>query len=286
MSCEFLPEDGGRLVSLKSKAAGREYIWINERTKNLKRYYGANYDNLMAGGVEEAFPTGYEDGFEGNAIPFFGEIWPIAWEVTKQEKDYISMLCYSSIFPVIIHKTYSLNGPDLECHYSIKNLSNSPIPLMFGVHPSIAVKKGDRINIAPGDYRIGLSEGMPDGCEAGKSFTWPVCGKENLSVVPEIDKEDRCMEFSTDKLNRGFFSLEDDSENLNIRFDEKVFTALSLWYIWGGWRGHRCLMFEFYTGYPFKLSEAVKKESIPYLKAKDSFETSVIYKLSRPVNTV
>ena len=102
IKAEILPDDGGRLVSLVDKSSGREYIWTNPRTKNLLRTYGANYDNLSAGGIEEAFPTGYPDNHNGDELPFFGEIWSVGWEYSPSENSrngwHLHTQC--SIYPI------------------------------------------------------------------------------------------------------------------------------------------------------------------------------------------
>ena len=85
LKAEIFPHDGGRIVSLIDKSSGREFIWTNPRTNNLTRTYGANYDNLSAGGIEEAFPTGYPDNYNGDELPFFGEIWTVGWDFSPSE---------------------------------------------------------------------------------------------------------------------------------------------------------------------------------------------------------
>ena len=52
-----LPDDGGRMVRLFDMLAQCELLWQNPRTSRVRRYYGCCYDDMSAGGVEEAFPT-------------------------------------------------------------------------------------------------------------------------------------------------------------------------------------------------------------------------------------
>ena len=279
LRCEFLPSDGGRLVSLLDKLHGDELIWNNPRTCDLPRYYGANYDNMSAGGVEEAFPTGLADVFQGDDIPFFGEVWSIPWKA-QHDAMQLQMECYSAIYPVRITKCYTLEENRLICSYILSNLADRDLPFLFGVHPSLSVKPGDTVLLDRTSFHVGVADNMGAEITMGQHFTWPMAGSQDLSDFFKKHEKNACMEFRTYELQTGFLGVKKKSGiELHIAFDQRIFPALSVWLIGGGWRGHECLMAEFFTGYPFVLSQAHESGFCPTLSAGSQLKTTVTYTL-------
>jgi len=279
IKAKILPGDGGRLVSLIDKTNGREYIWTNHRTEKLTRTHGANYDNLSAGGIEEAFPTGYPDVFEGDELPFFGEIWPIAWEYSPSKKPGGGWLLwtYCSIYPVKVSKEWYFDEGALVCEYRLTNLSGKRLPYLFGVHPSLGICPGDTLELPQGMYRAGAM--YPSHLIPEKEFAWPLAGARDLGVAPGADSCE-FVQVYTPKTEKGQIVLHtDENRSLHIDYDAAYFKSLSVWMIYGGWRGHRCLMCEFFTGWPLKLSEAHARGECAYLEPRGNAETAVKYGL-------
>ena len=281
----ILPGDGGRIVSFIHKPSGRDFIWTNARTSALTRVYGANYDNLSAGGIEEAFPTGYADNYNGDEFPFFGEVWPIAWDYTKI-KDGFRLEAYCSIYAVKLCKQWILADNGLICEYELKNLCNAKLPYLFGVHPSLRVLPGDRLGLPEGEYETGPM--FPEGVVRTGKFVWPkvrsgshISGNRDLSV-PAGENTCEYMNINTLNSDNGNIHLkaEDEGVVLRIRYDAGYFTSLGAWLIYGGWRGHRCVMLEFFTGWPLKLSESVDTGKCVYLNPKETMGTRVSYEIS------
>ena len=277
LQCTFLPSDGGRLVSLIDKLSGRDYIWTNKRTENTLRYYGANYDDLGAGGVEEAFPTGLEDEAHCDKLPFFGELWSVPWRICKQTVDMLEMECYSSIYPMKLTKTYRLEVNTLSCSYTLANEGPVEIPYLLGIHPSIRVRGNDPLRLPTGKYHVGTAVNVPH--VLNSTFSWPFLNGRDLSKICEGNSSGECLEFRSNSVSEGCIELINGSKAFFVEFDPAFFPALSCWLIYGGWRGHYCVMVEFFSGWPFKLSEAITNEKYAKIDAYDIQCTTVIYRV-------
>jgi len=274
------PDDGGRLVELTDKSNNRNFIWTNKRTKIFKRYYGANYDNLSAGGVEEAFPSVFPEQIDDNDFPFFGEIWSAPWKADNANRESVTLSCYSSIYPVAVQKTWSIEGQKCICRYKLINEGYLPILSLFGVHPSFAVMPEDKLIMPDGRYILGVVKPEQCGLNVNDAFDWPaVSGRDLSNFRPNIETME-CIQFHTANMVDGSIRLiGKDEHSLHLTFDHKFFTSTCVWQIFGGWRGHYTVMLEFFTGWPLKLSEAISASNCLTIAPMQSVETQVTYKI-------
>ena len=257
-----LPYDGGRIVSLYDKKYGFEQIWTNQRTQNLTRYYAANYDDLSASGIEEAFPTVQPCVYEGVELPFFGEVWSAPWEyelLTFGHAVAIRLWCSSSVFPAKITKTFMLeqDSTTLTTEYIVENIGPGAFPYIFGVHPSVCITEDTQILVPQGRYKTGFL--YPPSLTQEKTFDWPCLEKMDLSHAYTFSNN-LCVNFYTESVQQGSYGFFHKSRGcgMEIRSSPEDFPCLSLWLIYGGWRGHYCVMSEAFTCWPAVLTEAIK----------------------------
>ena len=119
-----LPEDGGRIVSLFDRTAGCELLWENPRTSRARRYYGCCYDDMSAGGVEEAFPTVEACRHIRTELPPFGEVWTLAWQAA-QEDHCLALETQSLVWPATLQKTITLDGACMRVDRKSTRLNSS-----------------------------------------------------------------------------------------------------------------------------------------------------------------
>ena len=285
ISAQVQPWDGGRVTSLYDRRKQHEHIWTNPRTRHLSRTYAANYDDLSASGIEEAFPTVGSCRVAGATLPFFGEVWSVPWDYRIlsciDDEIVLELSCYSSIYPARVTKTLRMqaNSPDLTTDYEIINLGADIFPFVFGVHPSICLSPGAAIDLPEGEYRVEFLH--PSDQETARIFQWPNYGAIDLSKSGRPD-DNRCFNFLTEKVNRGIYRFTDaGSEScLAIEFDHSYFPCLSIWLIYGGWRGYYCAMTEFFTSWPAALDKAQKAGLSKTLSPGEKARTSVKYSIS------
>lgn len=282
----IIPSDGGRITGIIDKASSRNFIWTNDRTAARLRVYGANYDDLSAGGIEEAFPTGLPSTYRGDPIPFFGEVWAVPWQYEIMENSnetiILKLECYCSIYPVRVTKYIKLKKYQsfVEVNYKILNIGFTDLDFIMGVHPSFNISPQCILELPEAVYRTGFT--FPDNLVKGKdkSFTWPVLEDMNLSNICDKNSA-RCIQVYTAHAGHGELSIYDTAldSGLAVVYDESFFKALSVWMIYGGWRGHYCIMSEFFTGWPLALHEAVQNNAHNTIRPNQEFSTSTVYGL-------
>ena len=279
LKASFFPHDGGRLTSLIAKSSGREFIWTNRRTTSLSRFHGADYDNLSAGGVEEAFPNVYKDTIDGIELPFFGEVWPVCWSFQEPVTgDGWLMEVDCGAYPVRVSKEWTLHPDGLSCAYTLTNLSGLTLPYLFGVHPSLRIEPGDELCLPDDEYKTG--EFFPDSLPYQELFKWPLHGRRDLRYPPLQTACEFLQIFTEEAGGKIAVLSKRDSVRLEILWDKTYFSALSVWMLYGGWRGHYCVMAEFFTGWPLVLSQALAEGKCTYLNPGEKAHTSVHYKFS------
>ena len=275
------PADGGRIVGLLDKQTGCPLIWTNERTTDVFRHYSCNYDDLSNGGVEEAFPTVQPCTIGDAQLPFFGEVWNVPWRVL-QTKERLTLSCYSPVFPARLEKSFyfSRDGQALISDYCIQNIGAEPFAYVFGVHPSLTLYE-DSILVAPQEeYALYVS--MPDKVEGIPVFSWPAYRdidfryakpKESLACYNLVSMPTSGTRYGLLHPSRG--------TGLMVEYDPAFFRCLSLWPIYGGVRGLRCLMSEVFTAWPAGLDAAIERDLAYTLNPGAMERTSITYRLTR-----
>lgn len=280
MLAQFNPQDGARLVRLVEKSTGTALIWTNKRTKLVTRYYGCNYDDLSNGGVEEAFPTVQPCAFaDAEKLPFFGEIWAIPWDA-QMHGDTLTMSCLCPIFPAEVKKTFSFSqdGWSLMTDYEIRNIGMQAFQYVFGVHPSLTLFEDSCLYAPPERYSLCVS--MPQTITGPQEMTWPWWGNLDFRYAMPADSLG-CYQLVAMPVQGNHYGVYHPSTGvgIDVAFDPGFFRCLSLWPIYGGFRGHMCLMSEVFTCYPAALDEAVRLGLAEKLLPGTSIKTSVVYTL-------
>ena len=276
------PWDGGRITRIFDKLRRCEHVWNNERTSGFSRYYSANYDNMSAFGIEEAFPTALPCRHAGMDVPFFGEVWSISWNYTvvecSQDRVAVRLSCKTSTIPAEMSKIVSITIDDMQVmvEYEIKNIGFGPFEYIMGVHPSFCIDEGSRIIMPEGKYEIASL--YPEDLGSRSSFIWPDWNEMELSTVMPPDRN-VCINFITKSMNLGKFSIVNKTKgsSISVSYDNEFFPVIGMWLIYGGWRGHNCVMAEVFTNWPLDLASASDFGTANWLEAGETEKTFMKY---------
>ena len=274
------PADGGRVISLKDTATQTPLIWTNERTEHVQRYYACNYDDLSNSGIEEAFPTVQPCPFEDiQQLPFFGEVWTLPWKAEKIPEGYV-LSCKSPSFPAELQKTFSFSedGKTLVTRYQIHNIGTKDFPYIFGVHPSLTLYQDSALYAPEEHYTLYVS--MPEKADGNSEMDWPVWNGIDFRKARPSDSLG-CYNLVAMPVQGNHYGVVHTGRGvgLDVAYDPAYFRCLSLWPIYGGFRGHTCLMSEVFTCYPASLDEAVELGLATVLKKGDCHTTTVSYRI-------
>ena len=269
-----LPDDGGRMVRLFDKLAQCELLWQNPRTSRVRRYYGCCYDDMSAGGVEEAFPTVLACKHMRAELPSFGEVWTLPWQETRDEKG-ITLETDSLVWPAHLKKVLRLDGTRLCVSYTVENIGTDAFTYLFGFHPALRLYADSRLLCAPGTYQMLCA---PDLTQEGELFSWPDYHGRDLRQM-QGGSFGGVYNFAMDPAASGYYGVQHPAKQtgLCIRYDASVFRMLSIWPVYGSWRGHTCLLTEAFTAAPLALTQAEQAGSAEILRSGEALQTEVFY---------
>ncbi|CAN5462601.1 hypothetical protein BH10ACI4_BH10ACI4_21650 [soil metagenome] len=240
---EVLPNEGGRIASLKSRSSGLEFLTQSHRSgayplPGLETPFTAG----PCAGIEECLPTVGACGSEteGGPAPDHGDFWQLAWHVVDLAKEYLTMEVHGFSRPLLFRKTLTLRGNELCVAYKIRNLGDSPLSFLYACHPLFAVQPGDRV-ILPDDVRtLRLDYSRHDRLGApGDTINWPeTTAGVSLDQVLAEDADTADM-FYTSRLRAGDCSIyrAATGEKLHVGFSIETLPYLGVWLCYGGWPG-------------------------------------------------
>ena len=135
----YLPEDGGKLVSLKAKRDGFEFLCQNPAPAYARLAYDGSYIQSECASWDDMFPT--IDPWTPDVGPFAGKTWLDHGEVcrlpmqTSVTKDGIRMHTSLRELPVDFEKVISpcADGA-LAVTYTLTNRSEHPFPYIWAAH--------------------------------------------------------------------------------------------------------------------------------------------------------
>jgi len=219
-----VPELGARIISLKDRRTGREWMWHPPGGLHLFRNRpGDDFSLSPLVGMDECLPTIAACSWQGVELPDHGEVWSAPWQVDAAgwEGGSLKTSVRLKILPFTFQRTITLQGNEIEIGYRLDNHGTEDKHFLWAVHPLLRLQAGDRLDL-PASTR-GLLNGaawvdavataIPEKNHA-KIFAAPVT--EGLSAVTNQTTGDR-LEFEWNPEENG---------------------TLGLWLTRGGWHGH------------------------------------------------
>ena len=219
-----VPELGAKIISLKNRRTGREWLW--HPAGGLKLFKNNLHDDFSTSplaGVDECLPTILPCNWRGRNLPDHGEIWSTAWNVNAVawEDGILKTTARLKISPFELTRTIELVGNEIRLGYELNNLAKTEENFIWAIHPLLRLQAGDQLEL-PASTRALLNDAewvdavtsiIPDKNYA-KIFARPI--SESHAAIHNKTGDDR-LEF-----------VWDAAEN----------NTLGLWLTRGGWHGH------------------------------------------------
>lgn len=266
----ILVDMGAKIHEFIYKPSNRDFMYHHPRVECRTPVFGVNVDNWWTGGMDEAIPTGHPCTYKNEEYPFLGEVWSLPWYYEIQEENADEVLVYLwrplVISPLIVERWVSLKKGEkmLRFRHKVNNVDNKAFDFIWGLHPGFSVTSDCRIDLPASEMII--DESLPDDRlgKKGTRYQWPFAFDKTGKKVDmrKIDAPSSgTMEFHyATELKEGWLAITDTKhkEGIGLVFPNEIFSSAWLWLVYGGWRGIYTAAVEAWTGYPAKLSEAIK----------------------------
>lgn len=242
LEVQVVPELGAKIISLRNRRTGREWLWHPARGRRLFRNrLGDDFSQSPLVGVDECLPTIASCAAWGRILPDHGEIWSGQWKIDEAgwALGVLRTLIELPVSPLVFERTLEISEAELRLDYRLQNRSPQDVPFLWAMHPLLQVKRGDQLQLPPStralvrgeDWLDALDGAVPAG-GCAKAFAHPV--REGVAAIENVH----------------------DAERLELRWDPKQNNTLGLWLTRGGWHGHHHLAIEPTNGAPDALDVA------------------------------
>ncbi|WP_276357224.1 hypothetical protein [Cohnella caldifontis] len=144
-----VPEAGGKLVSLRYKPTGKEWLLDSGSRPLRPPVYGSTFTDGDMSGWDECFPTidrcQADIGEERVALPDHGEAWSLPWSWAIQGNGLVCSV-EGVALPYRLTRTLTLgHGASLSLSYEATNTGKVPVPFLWAAHPQFRADEPTRI---------------------------------------------------------------------------------------------------------------------------------------------
>lgn len=257
VSLTVVPAVGGKIVELKDRLSGRNWLWQNPHIPLRRPRPAADYGKeLDSGGWDEVLfsvkpVVGNVNNGHFGPVPDHGDLLSSDWSVDVLQIDSANNLdCSMSTngsrgdYHFSRHIRLPHNSSTIEFRYLLKNNSQQPIPDYWCAHPLLSVERDAVIEIA-GDMPMRVEDAVTQAIAAGEAEQrWPTLqlhdGIVDLSQSFAVngDKQMPASKIFVQSPASGSAAVRLQSgESLTFRFDAGELPWLGLWINNGAWSG-------------------------------------------------
>jgi hypothetical protein len=219
-----VPELGARIISLKDRRTGRDWLWHPHNQLRLFRNPPcAEFATSPLAGLDECLPTIAPCQWQGQPLPDHGEAWNLAWQVSADSDSSTSLttsiqLAHSSLF---FERTIELLGSEVRLIYHLTNLGATARPFVWSLHPLLRLQSGDELEL-PASTRQLLN------------------GHDWINSLATANPAGGCSKIFAHPVREGWAAIVNPPQRERLRFEWNPAEnpALGLWLTRGGWHGH------------------------------------------------
>jgi len=219
-----VPELGARIISLKDRRTGRDWLWHpHEQLRLFRNPPGAEFATGPLAGVDECLPTIAPCSWRGQPLPDHGEAWNRSWQVAtdNNSENRLTTTLRLEHSSLCFQRTIDLLGSVVRLVYRLTNPGATAQPFIWAIHPLLRLRPGDELELPAStrqllnghDWIDSVAAATPaGGCH--KVFAHPV--REGWAAIVNLPQRDR----------------------LRFEWNPAENPALGLWLTRGGWHGH------------------------------------------------
>jgi galactose mutarotase-like enzyme len=237
LACE--PDVGARITSLVDRRTGRDWLVAGTLpgTADAWAAEGAIFGGAEAFGWDECLPTVAPSPDPLNAaepaLRDHGDQWGRPADVGATDERLVATWTRSR-WPLRFSRTITLAGAAVVCEYELETRGSRALPILWSMHPLLALEPGSRIVAEPGgDARVTHQEGFPlaPGLE---TVAWPG-GAAALDVVRGADAQCAAKLYLDARSLTRVAARATDGSELQFAWDRAFAPTLGIWLDFGGW---------------------------------------------------
>lgn len=245
---KIVPELGGRILSLRDRRSGREWMDRPRRGALFRNAFGDDFTRGTFAGADECIPTVSPLQWKGRALPDHGEVWSLAWTIDEEalKEGKIRTSVDLPVSPLTFCRTITLCGEKVLLDYEVSNRGEEEEIFLWAHHPLYAIQSGDTLQL-PSTVRDVFVTGAEGSVAplAGIRCTWPE-PKTGIHL-DELDLGgEGCVKFFAGPLHTGEASVVNRSTGagLEVRWDTRHNPWLGIWLTRGAYMGFHHLAIE------------------------------------------
>jgi galactose mutarotase-like enzyme len=281
----LLPHIGGKIVSLYNKAKQFELLFQNRDDVYKKAKTYDDFSKFDASGFDDAFPTidACEVEYGGRKIkyPDHGEIWSSSFRY-KIDGDKVCLYYESELFSYLYQKVLYLKDNRLCMEYNIKNKSSYDFPCIWAMHCLVVCDEKMTIDFPEGTDIVENVLESEDLGEVGRLHPYPITKTRNgrdypLNRILGKSANKAKKYYAAGKVSKGECGNYYPEKDVNyvIYFDKEKLPYLGFWVTEGGFRGDYNCALEPTNGYYDSINNALEKDGLYILKAKDTLSFDI-----------
>ncbi len=259
LSMDIAPDTGGRIISLKHRSSGREFLWKKHGLTLERRPAGSNYDQNFYGGIDEIIPNDLPENIHGIACPDHGELWTLPLDCKVKNETFT----LSGLLPGFgLHYTrrMRLKKNHLVCDYNITNRARSERKFIWKMHAALAIQPGDNI-ICPA-----MTACVADHNWSRSKLTRPFTWAKDMAIIPESDESTEFLRLYD--LTEGKMGLAArDGAAITVFFDLNIF--------------HYCYYFASYGGMGGAFFGVLEPNADLKLQPEETITTSLVWTINK-----
>ena len=235
-SISLAPELGGRVVSLRDRSAGRE--WLDGWSPAAKRRIWhptdpTDFNTSPGAGIDECLPTVLPCRIKRKSLPDHGDLWNQRVELDSalaEAGTFLSRWTIKSL-PLAFERRISLKNRKILFDYRIENLAETPTPFLWAWHPLFSMKRGDQIRFAPSLKTCLTPE--------GDRLPWPIAqAGHDLSRAKFPKGATPAAKVFLGPLSKGRAEIKAlNGARLSLAWPSELFPYAGIWITRGFWKG-------------------------------------------------
>ena len=269
LEVDLAPKVGGRIIGIRQRGSGHEFLWRNSRLPLELKPPGSEYDPSFYGGIDGCCPTTSPKPSTEWPAPITANCGPAAdWWIDGQSLVLEGRL---PLCGLTYERRMSLrvDSPHVDFQYRLTNPTGTERHFLWKLHAALAIAEGDVIEcparqaqvVDPAYSRFGTFS----------PFTWPHIEGQRADVVPP---QNGTMDFFyLFDLQAGRIAWTRDTESgppglrrlspsgrlkFEYTFDTAVFPFVWLFASYGGFDGHYTVILEPCTTMPIGVGDAIR----------------------------